>query len=231
MNGGGGGDGMNRGGGGEDGTGFNLRKKFETEETNKLGGGIGGGEKEELNKEEQEKKRIEEMENLNKSIEKLKKATKNVENTILKLNLNMKQMNEFLEKEKEKKINFEKSLKIIATTKKLLENKDENILKMKNITSSSGEHLIELAKEWEQHRIPLIQKIRKLKNDQNNLKENYSKKLESVKKNRKLLEENVSDIKSKEELLNKLKIDLQQLPKNIERKNYVDRYDYCFLIG
>eukprot|EP01080_Neovahlkampfia_damariscottae_P002296 gene2296-2469_t len=209
-------------------SGFNLRKKFETEESSNIGDGTtlssgNGNSDEKLNKEEQEKKRIEEMENLNKSIEKLKKATKNIENTILKLNLNMKQMSEVLEKEKEKKINFEKSLKIIGTTQKLLENKDENIKKMKNITSSSGEHLIELAKEWEQHRVPLIQKIRKLKNDQKNLKDDYSKKLESVKKNRKLLEENVTDIKQKEDLLNKLKVDFQQLPKNVERKNYVDR--------
>jgi coiled-coil domain-containing protein 22 len=204
-------------------SGFNLRKEFETTASASTTAGGGVGENQPMNQEEQEKKRMEEMENLNKSVEKLKKAIQNIEEKILKMNSNIQQIEDLLEKEKEKKIKVEKTLKVIATTQKLLENKDENTMKMKKITSSTGQHLIELAKEWENHRLPLIEKIRKLKRDEKNMKLNYNEKLESVKKNRKLLEETVSDIKSKEDLLNKLKQDLTQLPKNIERKNYVDR--------
>jgi hypothetical protein len=105
--------------------------------------------------------------------------------------------------------------------KKLLEDKDNNIIKLEEITSNKGKHLISLAIEWEKHRKPMIEKYRKLKFDINERKENYKKKLDLLKENRNAMKSIIVEIKQKEELIKQLQEEFNSLPKNLERQSFV----------
>lgn len=59
--------------------------------------------------------------------------------------------------------------KIKKKTYDLLPNAEKNIVQLKEISIQSAKHLLELAAEWEKHRIPKIEEYRKLKDALANL--------------------------------------------------------------
>jgi hypothetical protein len=195
---------------------FTRRKMFETEKED-------ASQTAAVDSEEQERQRQEEITSLSESIEKLKRAIETLSNDKNTMNVTIGQYEEAIGEEKQIKKKLEGDLKVIATTRKLFANKEENISKMQKVTGETAQGLIDLAREWETHRKGTLEKIRNLKASQFDMKNSYREKTEHVKQVRKQMEEFISDIRVKDDMIAKYKEEISNLPKDVERKNFVDR--------
>lgn len=195
---------------------FTRRKQFETENEENV-------EISTQDAEEQEKKRQEEIQALTDSYEKLKRAIDKLTQGKSMIHSTINLTEESIQGEKQVKKNLEQDLKVLATSRKLYANKEENIQKMQQISAQTAQDLIDLAKEWESHRKGYIEKIRTFKSSQLEMKNNYKEKFEQMKTTKIQMEEMIQEIRKKDDLISKLKEEIGQLPKNLERKSFVDR--------
>lgn len=195
---------------------FTRRKKFETENEENV---VVSSQ----DSEEQEKKRQEEIQALTESYEKLKRAIDKLTQEKSIINSTITQTEESIQEEKQTKKNLEQDLKVLATSRKLYANKEENIQKMQQISAQTAQDLINLAKEWESHRKSYLEKIRKLKSSQLEMKNTYKERFEQMKATKIQMEEMIQDIRKKDDLISKYKEEIGQLPKDLERKTFVDR--------
>jgi predicted RNase H-like nuclease (RuvC/YqgF family) len=125
-------------------SGFERKTKFETDNKEVTI-------KEEVKKEdpeEIEKKRTEEINVMNETLTKLKNGQVKFKEEIINLTNILRQTEEMIQNEKEKKKKLDESYKVIKMTEKLLEDKDNNIIKMEQITKNKSQHLINLSIEW-----------------------------------------------------------------------------------
>jgi hypothetical protein len=134
-------------------SGFERKTKFETDNKEVTI-------KEEVKKEdpeEIEKKRTEEINVMNETLTKLKNGQVKFKEEIINLTNILRQTEEMIQNEKEKKKKLDESYKVIKMTEKLLEDKDNNIIKMEQITKNKSQHLINLSIEW----VNILKKLKK----------------------------------------------------------------------
>lgn len=112
---------------------------------------------------------------------------------------------------------------MVEKTVKLLPEAEDNLKKLREIADASAARLLELGKQWENHRGPLLTKYRRKKQEINDRKSEVRTKLEQIKRMRQEMKDMAVDIKEKDVLHKQVIEDFNKLPKSINRQVYVRR--------
>ncbi|XP_050452818.1 coiled-coil domain-containing protein 22 homolog [Cataglyphis hispanica] len=124
--------------------------------------------------------------------------------------------------EKELKMN-EAQKKIKAKAYELLQDGPENIKKLECAIEISTNKLINLANQWEKHRVPLIMKYRQ-EREKHSTKANASqKKLDEIKLLKEKEKELQEECRNKDQQHSQLVAEIQKLPKEVNRSAYTQR--------
>ncbi|GAB1868379.1 Coiled-coil domain-containing protein 22 homolog [Camponotus japonicus] len=124
--------------------------------------------------------------------------------------------------EKELKINEEQK-KVKARAYELLQDGPENIKKLECAIEISTNKLINLANQWEKHRVPLIMKYRQ-EREKHSTKANASqKKLDEIKLLKEKEKELQEECRNKDQQHSQLVAEVQKLPKEVNRSAYTQR--------
>ncbi|XP_015187507.1 PREDICTED: coiled-coil domain-containing protein 22 homolog [Polistes dominula] len=170
----------------------------------------------------------EEMQDL--QVEKIKEECENFKHNIDSLQEEIKKLTvqvtqaslTYQNEEKELKINKEQR-KIKAKAYELYENGEKNIEKLETVIEGITDKLLNLANQWEKHRMPLIQKYRE-EREKHSTKASVSQKkqdeIKLLKEKEKELEE---ECRNKDQLYSQLVVEVQKLPKEINRSAYTQR--------
>jgi len=118
---------------------------------------------------------------------------------------------------------LEAEYKLKKKTLDLLPNAEANIEKLKSICDESGSRLLELATEWEKHRVPLIEAIRDIKQGMGRRKGECKWKVGEIKRMRDEMRSMAVSIREAEERHKLLLVELEKMPKNINRAVYTYR--------
>merc|ERR1712063_146003 len=105
----------------------------------------------------------------------------------------------------------------------LLPDAANNIRLLQEISQKSAAQLMELAREWENHRSKLIEAYRKLKAQHINRKGGTADLLTNIKEMRQQMKDLESETAKKDERFKELLEVYRQLPKNINRSVYTNR--------
>jgi len=105
----------------------------------------------------------------------------------------------------------------------LLPDAANNMAELQKLVAASSDRLLALASEWETHRVPLVQKIRRARASLAERKAELSSKIEAIRRIREEMKEKASDLREKEKLARVLADELNALPKSINRQVYVRR--------
>ncbi|XP_012233025.2 coiled-coil domain-containing protein 22 homolog [Linepithema humile] len=164
-----------------------------------------------------------EKENTKTECENLRISIEELQNEIKKLTTRLTQatitgQNE----EKELKISEEQK-KIKAKAYELLQDGPENIKKLESAIEASTNKLINLANQWEKHRVPLIVKYRQ-EREKHSTKANASqKKLDEIKLLKEKEKELQEECRNKDQQHSQLVAEVQKLPKEVNRSAYTQR--------
>jgi hypothetical protein len=106
---------------------------------------------------------------------------------------------------------LEKEYKLKKKTLDLLPNAEANIEKLKKICDESSLRLVELAKEWEKHRVPLINALRDIKQGMGRRKLECKWKVSEIKRMRDEMRSMATNIRTAEERHKQLLIELEKM--------------------
>ncbi|KAL7399316.1 hypothetical protein ABVT39_022801 [Epinephelus coioides] len=119
--------------------------------------------------------------------------------------------------EKEEKIQVKKK------TIDLLPDADDNLLKLQALVEASAKRVVNLASQWEKHRVPLINEHRRLKEICSNQDLESSRKLSEIKSLHDKIRVSTEEAKKKEEIYKQLVTELESLPQDVSRSAYTQR--------
>lgn len=126
--------------------------------------------------------------------------------------------------EQSKRETLEEEYRIKKRTYDLLPDAANNIKLLRDISQQSSQRLLQLAKEWEQHRAPMLDTYRKLKEQKAKEKlDGTQPKLERIRELREQMKILVAEIQKKDEKYNQLLEIYNALPKDMNRSVYTRR--------
>jgi len=125
--------------------------------------------------------------------------------------------------EETRRQSLEKEYRIKKRTFDLLPDADSNIAELQGMSNAAAQRLLELAGEWEKHRLPLLEQYRKLKDDQINKQDDSKLKLERIKEMRAQMKALVEEIHQKEDHYKQLLDAFAALPQDVTRAVYTRR--------
>jgi len=105
----------------------------------------------------------------------------------------------------------------------LLKDKDASMRELKQLSAQSAKRLMELAGEWESHRVPLVEEIRTTKDSVAKRKADMKYKLDRIREMRLEMKRLAHEIREKDELVKQLMEELAKLPKQVQRTGYTQR--------
>jgi len=94
---------------------------------------------------------------------------------------------------------LEREYRVKKRTFDLLPEADANIAELQRIADGSAQRLVDLATEWEKHRAPLIDELRRLQDMQDEAMSESRIKLEEIKKMRAEIKQLIEEIRAKED--------------------------------
>lgn len=157
-----------------------------------------------------------ECESLRSNIEELQDVIKNLTTSVTQVTIN------YQNEEKELTINEEQK-KIKARIYDLLQDGEENIKKLEAAINTTTHKLINLASQWEKHRVPLIQKYREEREKHSTKASASQKKLDEIKLLKEKERELQEECRNKDQQYTQLVADVQKLPKEVNRSAYTQR--------
>ncbi|XP_067664009.1 coiled-coil domain-containing protein 22 homolog [Haliotis asinina] len=170
--------------------------------------------------EEQKQKREEEVESLRAELGELASRLEQLDTENRKFAASQQQMQDAISTETRKMDDKEQAYRVKKRTLDLLPDAENNIAKLQELVDNSGRKLILLANKWEEHRAPLIDQYRELR-DLNSKKESEAqKKLEEIKAFRARMKEVADDTRHKEELHKQLQSEYERMTKDVNRSAY-----------
>jgi len=135
----------------------------------------------------------------------------------------VRQLEARLLEEDARRAGLEKVYRIRKPTLDMLPEADKNIAQLQAMSTAAAQKLLDLASEWEKHRVPLIEQYRVLKDSQLNKMDETKLKLEKVKEMRAKMKGLVEDIHLKEDHYKQLQDIYNALPKDLTRAVYTRR--------
>lgn len=163
------------------------------------------------------------IEKIKEECESLKSDIENLQEEIKKLSIKITHVTmSYQNEEKALKISEEQK-KLKARAYDLYQDGEQNIHKLEAAIEAITNKLLNLANQWEKHRVPLIQKYRE-EREKHSTKASVSQKkqdeIKLLKEKEKELEE---ECKNKDLLFSQLVVEVQKLPKEINRSAYTQR--------
>ncbi|XP_058788633.1 coiled-coil domain-containing protein 22 homolog [Phymastichus coffea] len=187
-------------------------------------------EKAEVQKEEVKEEETEEPVKQEKSIEELKAEYERLKVTRKELQAEVKKLFSELavakleeQKEIEKFEEFEEQSRIKLKALELLEGGEENIQKLQESIEAQSNKLISLANQWEEHRLPLIERYRDEREKYSSKASASQKKLDELRLLKKKEKELLEECRSKDQQYAQLVAEVQKLPKEVNRAAYTQR--------
>eukprot|EP01113_Clastostelium_recurvatum_P012785 TRINITY_DN16665_c0_g1_i2.p1 TRINITY_DN16665_c0_g1~~TRINITY_DN16665_c0_g1_i2.p1 ORF type:complete len:624 (-),score=205.72 TRINITY_DN16665_c0_g1_i2:48-1919(-) len=176
-----------------------------------------------VSEEERLAKQQQEIADAQLAVSKITNEIQQFEKDVQSLESAMRQFEAGTQDEDTKRETLEKEYRIKKRTYELLADADKNIDELQKISGASSVRLVELASEWEKHRVPMLEQIRSLKDEQMNKQDETKTKLEQIKEMRARLRQLVEEIQSKEEHYQQLLEAYAALPKDLTRAVYTRR--------
>jgi len=121
------------------------------------------------------------------------------------------------------KANLTREYKVEKETWDLMADYEKNVSDLRKLSSVNASKSIELATEWEKHRIPLIEQYRALKDAEKNSADEIKVKLEKIKEMRAKMKELIAEIHAKDEQYKNTLETWEALPKDVSRSVYTKR--------
>mmetsp|Transcript_36535 Transcript_36535/g.91598 ORF Transcript_36535/g.91598 Transcript_36535/m.91598 type:complete len:642 (-) Transcript_36535:279-2204(-) len=125
--------------------------------------------------------------------------------------------------ESERRVALNDELRVKKKALELLPDAENNIKALEGVTTHSITRLKDLAKEWEQHRQPLLTKYKELKEAFAKRKEGAEKKLDEIRVMRTRMREIADETKKRDDRYHQLVEVYNRMPKNINRSVYTRR--------
>jgi chromosome segregation ATPase len=170
--------------------------------------------------EEKLQKQEAEIEELQKELSHLQQETSKFEQETQSLIAQIRQFESRLGDEDTRRQTLEKEYKIKKKVAVLTENADENIAELEGMSKEASKKLQELAVKWEEHRVPLVEQLRALKDAQLNKEDETKASLEQIKTMRAQMKAWVAEIHQKDDHYKQLQEALDALPKDMTRAVY-----------
>uniref|UniRef100_A0A8C4HIW7 Coiled-coil domain-containing protein 22 n=1 Tax=Dicentrarchus labrax TaxID=13489 RepID=A0A8C4HIW7_DICLA len=117
----------------------------------------------------------------------------------------------------------EEKMQVKKKTIDLLPDSDNNLLKLQALVEASAKRVVNLASQWEKHRAPLIDELRRLKEICSNQDLESSRKLSEIKSLHDRIRVSTDEAKKKEEIYKQLVTELENLPQDVSRSAYTQR--------
>ncbi|XP_056629253.1 coiled-coil domain-containing protein 22 [Triplophysa dalaica] len=117
----------------------------------------------------------------------------------------------------------ENSVKMKNQTIDLLPDAENNLLKLQSVVEASSKRVVNLASQWEKHRVPLIDEHRRLKELCSNREFESSRKLTEIKGLHEKIRQSAEEAKKKESLYKQLLTEYETLSKDVCRSAYTMR--------
>uniref|UniRef100_UPI00398E5BBC coiled-coil domain-containing protein 22 n=1 Tax=Pristiophorus japonicus TaxID=55135 RepID=UPI00398E5BBC len=117
----------------------------------------------------------------------------------------------------------EELIKVKRRTLELLPDAENNLVKLQGVIESSAQRIVNLASQWEKHRVPLIEEHRRLKEVVDNRELESSRKLVEIKTVHEKIRQSADEAKKKEGMYKQLLTEYESLPKEVARSAYTHR--------
>ncbi|XP_042308347.1 coiled-coil domain-containing protein 22 isoform X2 [Sceloporus undulatus] len=117
----------------------------------------------------------------------------------------------------------EQVLRVKGQTVELLPDAENNMAKLQVVVESSAKRVIQLAAQWEKHRVPLIQEFRDLKALHDSKELESSQRLSEIRELHDRIRSAADEAKHKDDLYKQLVMELESLPKDVSRSAYTQR--------
>ncbi|XP_013921039.1 PREDICTED: coiled-coil domain-containing protein 22 [Thamnophis sirtalis] len=117
----------------------------------------------------------------------------------------------------------EQILRVKGRTVELLPDAENNMAKLQVLVESSAQRVIQLAAQWEKHRVPLIQEFRELKALHDSKEMESSQRLLEIRELHERIRLAADETKRKDDLYKQLLVEVESLPKDISRSAYTQR--------
>ncbi|XP_054859104.1 coiled-coil domain-containing protein 22 [Eublepharis macularius] len=118
---------------------------------------------------------------------------------------------------------LEQTLRVKGRTVELLPDAENNMAKLQVVVESSAQRIIQLAAQWEKHRVPLIQEFRELKALHDSKELESSQRLLEIRELHERIRSAADEAKRKDDLYKQLLLELESLPKDVSRSAYTQR--------
>ncbi|XP_055894092.1 coiled-coil domain-containing protein 22 homolog [Biomphalaria glabrata] len=177
-------------------------------------------EKDKDTEEELEKKRKEEVDSLRTELSSITAGLEKLELEVKKFSTGRQEMEEEMASQKKSIEEKNAAYKVKKRTLDLLPEAEANIEKLQQLVETSSQRLINLSKQWEAHRDPLIQQYNELSQLNSKRESEAEKKLEEIKLFRNKMKEVADDARRKEELHKQLVSEYERMTKDVNRSAY-----------
>ncbi|XP_020280155.1 coiled-coil domain-containing protein 22 homolog [Pseudomyrmex gracilis] len=164
-----------------------------------------------------------EVENMKAECENLKLNIDELQNEIKKLTNRLAQATVTAHNEEKELSANEEQKKIKARAYELFQDGPENIKKLESAIEASTNKLINLANQWEKHRVPLIIKYRQEREKYSTKANASQKKLDEIKLLKEKEKELQEECRNKDQQYSQLVTEVQKLPKEVNRSAYTQR--------
>lgn len=118
---------------------------------------------------------------------------------------------------------LEREYRLKKRTFDLLPEADANIAQLQQLADKASERLLDLATEWEKHRVPLVTELRKLMDMQHEAQGESRTKLDDIKKMRAEMKRLIDEIRQKDERYKQLLELFKSMPGDMSRSSYTRR--------
>lgn len=173
--------------------------------------------------EEKQKKREEEIKELQEKVDSLSEKIE----ILLKENEKFERMclnvAELIKKDTVTIDEIKEHYRVKKCTLSLLPDAEVNIEKLQSLIDTSSQRLVSLANQWEQHRVPLIEEYRELREQSSRRVNETQRKLEEIKVLREKIQNLGLEVRQKEETYKHLVSAYEKLTKDMSRSAYTRR--------
>lgn len=173
--------------------------------------------------EEKQRKREEEIKELQEKVDSLSEKMEIFLEENKKYETLCSNIAERIKKNKEVIDEIKERYRVKKCTLSLLPDAESNIEKLQNLIDTSSQRLVSLANQWEQHRVPLIEEYRELREQSSRRVNETQRKLEEIKVLRDKIQNLGMEVRQKEDMHKHLISAYEKLTKDVSRSAYTRR--------
>ncbi|KAL1021325.1 hypothetical protein UPYG_G00011810 [Umbra pygmaea] len=165
----------------------------------------------------------EELAALQQKLQQLCLSLEEVGGDIRQLTVSKQQVSDELKQKELSNAEKEDSVLVKKRTIDLLPDAENNLAKLQALVEGSAKRVVNLAAQWENHRAPLIDEHRRLKELCSNREMESSRKLTEIKELHDKIRQSAEEAKKKDGLYKQLITEFENLPKDVSRSAYTAR--------